>query len=128
LKKAIVLAAAAILTLTGCGAGSFDAKGTMTLGLDGVTQSPIGGGECDGYGGYDDITPGAQVVISADGKTVGKGELGEAKYDGGWCEFPFTVSDIKGGSDFYSVEISGRGTIEYTREELEAGVDLSLGS
>lgn len=130
LNKAMFLTATCILALTACGAASssFEAKGTMTLGLDGVTQHAPGGGECDGYGGYDDITPGAQVVISAEGKTVGKGELGEGKYDDGWCKFPFTVSDVKGGFDFYSVEVSGRGTIEYTREELEAGVGLSLGS
>lgn len=128
LKKKMLMLAAGILALTGCGSSTFEAKGTMTLGLDGVTQHAPGGGECDGYRGYDDITPGAQVVVSAEGKTVGKGELGEGKYDDGWCKFPFTVSEIKGGSDFYSVEISDRGTIEYTKEELEAGIELSLGS
>jgi len=101
----IILVAAVVLSLTGCGASSFTAKGTMTLGLDGVTQNAPGGGECDGYGGYDDITPGAQVVIKADGATLGKGELGEGKYDDGWCRFPFSVSDVKGGSKFYSVEV-----------------------
>ncbi|AXJ10862.1 hypothetical protein CFN17_15520 [Arthrobacter sp. PM3] len=100
----------------------------MTLGMDGVTQYAPGGGECKGYRGYADIATGAQVVITADGKTVGKGELGEGKYKGGWCEFPFTVSDIKADSKFFSVQVSHRGTIEYTREELEKGVSLSLGS
>ena len=100
----------------------------MTLGLEGVTQNAPGGGECDGYGGYDDITPGAQVVIKAKGETVGKGTLGEGKYDGGWCRFPFSVPDVKGGADFYSVEIANRGAIEYTKDELTKGVKLSLGS
>ncbi|GAA3399433.1 hypothetical protein [Pseudarthrobacter polychromogenes] len=129
MKKVFPLVAAGALALTACsGPSSFEAKGTLTLGIDGVTQYAPGGGECDGTGGYDDITPGAQVVISAEGKTVGKGELGEGDYDDGWCKFPFAVSDIKGDSDFYSVEVSNRGTIEYTKEELEAGIELSLGS
>ncbi|MET3812327.1 hypothetical protein [Arthrobacter sp. UYEF3] len=128
MKKTMIIAAAGLLTLTGCGASSFKAEGTMTLGLDGVTQHAPGGGECDGYGGYDDITPGAQVVIKAGGSTVGKGELGEGKYEGGWCRFQFTISKVKGGSDFYSVEIANRGEIEYTEDELTKGVKLSLGS
>lgn len=114
------------LTLTGCG-GSFGVEGTMTL-LDGVTEYAPGGGECDGYGGYDDITPGAQVIISAEGETVGKGELGDGIYEDGWCVFPFSVTEISGGSDFYTVEISGRGGLEYTQAELEEGVELSIGS
>ncbi|RNL53269.1 hypothetical protein D7003_12690 [Arthrobacter oryzae] len=124
----MILAAVAALSLTGCGAASFKAEGTMTLGIDGVTQYAPGGGDCDGTGGYDDITPGAQVVIKAGGSTVGKGSLGEGKYDDGWCQFSFSISDVKGGSDFYSVEVANRGTIEYTEDELKKGVKLSLGS
>lgn len=119
---------ASVLVLTSCGSGTFQATGTMTLGLDGVTQHAPGGGECDGYRGFDDITPGAQVVVRAEGKTVGKGELEEGKYDDGWCRFSFTIASVEGGFDFYSVEISNRGAIEYTKEELESGVSLSLGS
>lgn len=124
----IILGVAAVLPLTGCGASSFTAQGTMTLGLEGVTQHAPGGGECDGYGGYDDVTPGAQVVIKAEGATVGKGELGEGTYDEGWCRFPFSISEIKGGSKFYSIEVANRGSLEYTEEELKSGVSLSLGS
>lgn len=116
-----------VLGLSAC-SSSFDAEGTITLGPDGVTQSSLAGGECDGSSGYDDITPGAQVILSADGKTVGKGELEEAKYDDGYCVFPFEVTGVAGGSDFYSVEISHRGEMEYTQDELEEGVSLSLGS
>lgn len=100
----------------------------MTLGTKGVTEYAPGGGECDGYGGYDDITPGAQVVIKAGGETVGKGQLGEGKKDDAWCVFSFTVSDVEGGHDFYSVEVAHRGTIEYSQQELTKGIKLSLGS
>jgi hypothetical protein len=68
------------------------------------------------------------LVFTADGKTAGKGELGEGKYKDGWCEFPFTISDVQSESKFYSVEVSHRRTIEYTQEELEKGVSHSLGS
>lgn len=124
----VLLAGITTLTVSGCGGGSLDVSGSLTVGIDGVTQHAPEGGECKGTGGYDDITPGAQVVISAEGETVGKGELGEATYEDGWCVFPFTVSEVSGGSDFYTVEIAGRGGLEYTEEELEEGVELSLGS
>lgn len=125
--KTVAVMTFGVLGLAGC-SSSFDAAGTITLGPDGVTQYAPGGGECDGYSGYDDITSGAQVILSADGKTVGKGELGEAKYDDGYCVFPFEVTGVAGGSEFYSIEISDRGDMQYTQDELEEGVTLSLGS
>jgi len=128
-KNVLILATVAALALTACsGPKTFDAKGTMTIGPKGVTQYAPGGGECKGTSGYDDISAGAQVVVTADGKTVGVGELGEGKYKDGWCEFPFTVSGIKEGNEFYGVEVSHRGKIEYTSDDLKSGVKLSLGS
>lgn len=124
----MVVAGGLALVLTACGGDSINVSGTFTIGPDGVTQNSSAGGECKGYGGYGDITPGAQVVISTGGETVGTGELGEGTYQTGWCSFPFTVDDVPSGSNFYTVEVSGRGGIEYTQEELETELDLGLGS
>ncbi|WP_166026330.1 hypothetical protein [Streptomyces chilikensis] len=105
----------------------FSTDGTLTLqdagaGLD-------AGEICSGTGGYSDIDFGTQVTVTdADGTLVAMGllSLGE-KTDAG-CEFPFTVDDITPGSKFYTVEVSHRGGLTQTEEDLRAGsLAFSLG-
>ena len=97
------------------------------------------GERCVGDDGYSDIRQGAQVVIRGpDGTIVATGRLrnGEAisvsiaglslAPD---CEFPFSVASVP-DEDFYSIEVSHRGEITYSRDDLEAlnwELDLSLG-
>jgi hypothetical protein len=93
----------------------------------------FGGGDyndpCTGTAGYDDITQGAQVVISdAAGKTLGIGALGVGVAEGGTCLFPFTVKGVKLGSKFYGVSITHRGVVQYTYSQLKSGqAALTLG-
>ena len=44
-----------------------------------------------------------------------------------WCTFEFSVPDLR-EADFYQVEVSHRGAVSYSKEELEAeGWFVSLG-
>lgn len=86
------------------------------------------------YGGYDDIQVGAQVLVrDASDKIIGTGSLGNGggvpHGDSAWCAFPFTVDRLP-EADFYSIEVTHRKPLTYSRDELEAlnwTVDLKLG-
>jgi hypothetical protein len=107
-------------------------KSTNTFAVNGSlelsdTSGDNGDGTCTGSGGYDDISPGAQVTIKdSAGKVVAVGSLGDGVSSGGACTFNFTVSDVPGGSKIYAVEVSHRGDINFTRSEAE-DVSLTLG-
>lgn len=106
----------------------FTATGTLTLSsADGSGIS--GGTSCSGTAGYDDIREGTQVVIRDEtGTTVGVGQLEAARSLGTTtCVFSFTVNGVEAGADFYEVEVSRRGGITFSQEELEQGVGLTLG-
>ena len=86
---------------------------------------------CVGTGGYDDISAGASVTVrDGNGKTLATSELGSGDaLSGVGCTYEFTV-DVP-DADFYRVEVSHRGELEFSRGELEqAGweVHASLGS
>lgn len=108
---------------------SFTATGEFTL-LDTFQDDyGRGGSLCSGSGGYDDIREGAQVEIRDEaGNIVGVGELEASRmiHNVG-CRFSFTIEGVDSGSGFYEVEVSHRGTISYTQEELEDGIELTLG-
>lgn len=105
--------------------------GTMTL--KGYPYLGRSGGPCTGEGGYDDIRLGASVVVK-DGKGVtlatgrlGAGKMGEFGVD---CEFSLEVLNVP-KADFYSIEVSHRGALTYSRKELAAigwSVAFELGS
>ncbi|MGY1522239.1 hypothetical protein ACW69C_00480 [Streptomyces sp. MN3] len=100
--------------------GPFSTDGTLTV-------TGIGGGLepgelCSGTGGYSDIDFGTQVnVTDAAGTLVAVGNLGLGEKTELGCEFPFTVDDITPGSKFYTIEVSHRGGLTQTEEELRAG-------
>jgi len=83
---------------------------------------------CVTGGGYDDIREGAQVVVTdASGATIAVGRLGF----GSWkrnvgCVFLFEL-EVPGGHDFYGIEVSHRGRLQYPAEQLAAPLDLTLG-
>jgi len=90
---------------------------------------------CSGKDGYSDIAAGAQVLVKdGSGDIIASGRLGQgegalvdpADKDARWstfvsyyCEFPFVIEDVA-TVDFYTVEVSHRGGLTNTREELEA--------
>ncbi|MER5480851.1 hypothetical protein ABT026_28320 [Streptomyces sp. NPDC002734] len=106
----------------------FSTDGTLT-----VTNAGAGvkiGDVCSGTGGYDDIHLGTQVTVTdADGTLVAMGMLLFGEKTEAGCEFAFTVDDITPGSKFYTVEVSHRGGLTQTEEDLRAGgLAFSLGS
>lgn len=109
--------------------GGFDVKGELTL-----TDKDAGwyGGAvaCHGSGGYDDIRQGAQIVVSdAAGKTLAIGSLGQGTATGTTtCVFPVKVHVKSGGGDFYAVEVSHRGRVQYTADEIRQPLHLTLGN
>ncbi len=127
--KRLGIALAAIVLSAGCGGSegsdSFTAKGTFTLKQIGLSSST---GPCEGRDGYQDIRPGVQVVVrDATGKDVGLGRLGDGtRVDPGWCEFPFTVTDIPESEGLYTIEVSKRGGISFKRTDA-AKLALTLG-
>lgn len=103
---------------------TFDAQGALRL------QDPetVRAG-CAGQGGYGDIRVGAQVVVTdAAEKTVGIGRLDAFANKGLYCEYSFVVRDVPAGLEFYGVEVSKRGRVQYSEEQLRTGVTLSLGA
>lgn len=141
------LIVAVLVALGACGGGSDEGRllnGTMTL-------KPSGGGLITEYRhqitakqtdidcsrglpdtGYSDVRSGAQVVVANEkGTTIARTGLGEGTLvltGGIRCEFPFSVKVPK--AKFYKVEVSHRGTVEKSYDELQSDgwkVELELG-
>lgn len=139
--KAVVLLAL-LIAVAGCGGSdeskTFTVYGKMTLGADGVYAGGKGDvmDPCTGANGYDDIADGAQVVVrDAHGTTVGVGKLGRGiltkkvgRFTSAPCMFIFAIEPVKvtKGSDFYSVEVAGRGQIQFQKADAE-DLELTLG-
>lgn len=137
MKGSRVVAVLPLIVVVGCGstmAGSampesaalasatvnqpFTLTGTLELGHSCSTAGS----------GYGDIERGAQVVVRVDGKTAAVGSVGASTPMGhSSCSFIFTVTDVPGGEKFYEVEVTHRGGINFTEEEMRHGVSLSLG-
>ena len=78
---------------------------------------------CEGTGGYSDIQEGLKVKVTDEtGKILGIGELGSDNNRGEFrsvkCVFPFKVEGIP-SARFYSIEVGRRGSLEYSRKDLE---------
>jgi hypothetical protein len=83
---------------------------------------------CAGKRGYDDIRGGAQVVVSADGKTLAVGSLDPGVMISMDCRLTFTIKDVPGGLPFYGIEVSHRGELKYTQQQLDGLIELTLGN
>ena len=103
----------------------------LSLSDTSLSRSP--GDSCSGSDGYDDITEGAQVVVSdQSGKTLGTGVLGAGTYDGDACVFGLAVRELPKAS-FYKINVGreARGQLNYSLHQMKAShwfVDLTLGS
>jgi hypothetical protein len=83
---------------------------------DGTTEAPDDG--CQGTSGYDDIRLGTDVVVSdPSNRVIGTSRLGDGHWTGDNCIFRFVVSDLP-RVDFYKVEVSHRGQLTYSYQEL----------
>lgn len=100
--------------------------GTLDLSTDSFRYS----GSCHGSGGYEDIDQGTAVTVyDAKGVVIGTGRLDAGR--GGHfledCTFPFEVSDLP-SAKFYQVEVSHRGKVTYSRQDvIFRKVNMSLG-
>ncbi|MCH9036369.1 MAG: hypothetical protein IH860_03485 [Chloroflexi bacterium] len=147
-----------VALLISCGAGDDQTiRGTLTLSDEDTLWSH--GAPCSGSGGYDDIREGAQVVVkNEEGEVIATSSLQqgtgrdllvallEAADELEGKETPTSASGFEGlelvvcvlpfevavpNAAFYSVEVSHRGELSYSREELDEidwSVDFELGN
>jgi hypothetical protein len=111
-------------------------QGTMELdgapGEDFLLQptGQSGSSPCYGYGGYSDITPRASLTVTdKHGTTLAIGHLGRGAYvnNSGACIFDFQVR-VPDHQDFYGIEVTHRGIVEFTYAEMKQGPGISLGN
>lgn len=125
---ALILALGGFLAYRALAPNTITVAGTVSVDPDPghvpCTTTPVG---------IEDIRAGAQVVISdAAGNTIAIGQLQQGLVvgpdaGGGYtCSFGFSVQ-APGGLDFYGVEISHRGRLQYPRAELNRPIALTLG-
>jgi hypothetical protein len=106
-------------------ASTFTITGTVTLTYGDFINT---GSVCYGKGGYEDMRPGAPVVITdAAQKTVAVGTIDSATETVTECHLKFTIEDVPRGSDFYGIQITHRGRLQYAAADLERPLTLSLG-
>jgi hypothetical protein len=77
------------------------------------------GPPCEGRGGYSDLHAGVQVTVRDEAKaTVGVASLGDGEFeDVGHCRWAFSVPGLP-EREFYSVEVSRRGEVTFSRADL----------
>lgn len=87
---------------------------------------------CVGQGGYSDIQFGTDVILTnQNGDILGSGSLGIGEASGSDCTYHFTVSDIREDEEQYAIEISHRGKVVASAEQLRNNgwkFDISLGN
>lgn len=104
--------------------GSLDLKTSSLTAVDLLSD----GGPCSGKGGYSDIADGTQVVVSdGAGATLALGQITNSVYSPADCHFDLAVDHIPAGRSFYKVEVSHRGGVQYTEQQMKQGVSLTLG-
>lgn len=104
---------------------------TGVLSLTGSSGIGHQDNRCWGEDGYDDIKAGAQVIVrDGTGRTLAVGELqAGTRRSQVECRFDFSVSGVA-EAEFYTVEVSHRGEVQFSAAELEASgwvAELSLG-
>ncbi|MFF0245027.1 hypothetical protein ACWEU6_37065 [Streptosporangium sandarakinum] len=145
-RPAVILALTA--ALTGCSATqtAAPAPAPTAITIGGSLSTPggvlIDDGDgnstsqtCRTAGGYTDIKEGAQVVITdAASRTIALGALEAGEFEmpnGSWaarrCVFPFSLSNVPAGQKFYGIEVSHRGRLQYTAEQITNSLQLTLG-
>ena len=125
----VLLAAVIVAIVVGqqqAGPGKFDVHGEMVLDSEGAYGL---GGVCTGVGGYEDMGSTAQVSIYDNAGTMlanSNLNMGEPDQFGN-CVFSFLVKDVPvADTDLYSVEVSHRGKITFTKDEAD-DLGLTLG-
>lgn len=127
--KRFMLAAAAVLALAGCGTSQAAVHKPATLTVKGsfTVYDTCAGMHGDGYG---DIVTGQQVAVTSPaGQQLGVGPLeGGTPGSETTCVFSFTVSHVPARFAEYGIKLGNRGTVDYSRSELNQPVLLEVGS
>lgn len=113
--------------------GTFTLIGGITLPLSDVVAG-ASAGTCHGnWQGWQDIAPGASVVITDQaGTTIATGVLqegnGETTASGGTdCRLGFAITGVPDDRTFYGVTVSHRGTVQFSAQQAKSGeVALAL--
>lgn len=112
------------------GFGNFRVEGNVTLsdgyarGKQAFEGQALPTDDCWGSGGYGDLKQGAQITVTdAGGKVIALGQLGAGRMSGDACVMLFTL-DVPAGHDFYGVEISHRGVVRYTADQMHRYLGL----
>lgn len=88
---------------------------------------------CGQVRGYDDIHTGTQVIVTdAAGTVIATGYItdeGRVTFSGPLtrCTLPFMVTDVPEGKDFYGIEISRRGKVTFTEDQVRQPLTLTIG-
>ncbi len=110
----VVVAVALVVGLVLRGGSTHQLRGTLLL-FDSDTVE----NDCVGTGGYNDISAGAAVTVrNGSGDTLATGQLGNGEaIQGVGCTYKF-VTEVP-DSEFYRVEVTHRGELEYSKAEME---------
>jgi hypothetical protein len=135
-RTALVVIGAAAIVMVGLGAAAavaFWPKGSekhqLTGSIELVDTDQSYDGTCYGFGGYKDLNEGANVVVSdGNGKVLASGTLGGGTASSTYrCNFPITLGSKLPKADFYKVQVSHRGELTYSYDEMQSmNWDLSL--
>lgn len=122
----IALAIALPLALIGNSGDKITVVGTFTL--KSTTSIDSNGVDCQGKGGYSDISQGVQVTITDDnGKVLKAVPLSGGRQEAtGVCTFTFKAA-ISGTSSNYGISVSHRGVVDFSRAQMVLGPALTLG-
>ena len=123
----VVVVLAGLVVLATRSDSAHDLTGTVEIAdPDGHT----GGLGCRGDGGYDDLKWGTPVVRDESGRILATGSLSAGREQADQaCEFNLLVDNVP-RADFYEIEVSHRGALSYSHDELETlgwNVGFSIG-
>lgn len=111
----------------------FRVAGTITVRASNASDDSDGG-DCYATDGYDDIRSGAQVTVKDEtGTVIALGSvdpghvLESSSYGAMTCIFGFHAGDVPENKAFYTIEVSHRGELRYTRGDLAQALTLTLG-
>jgi hypothetical protein len=139
------------LLLAGCGSGSspsaktappkvFTVSGDVLVDLNlsaalARKGKPYVGQPCTAADDFNDISEGTQVVVADEtGRTLALGELEAGRLDTtsgttlltADCGFGFSVPNVPDGHHFYKISVGRRGGQQYSRDQLDGSVHLTL--
>lgn len=131
-----LIVAGVLLILTACGGDTGTQADAQTIrGYLSLVDSDGSGiaaqdRACHGTGGYSDIGAGAPVTVADEaGTVIATGSLDGGAVQTGECFFTFTIAVPD--ADFYRIEVSHRGEMTYSRQQMEDNgwmIFLTLGS